>query len=335
MRFVVQHAYGGRRCYGPDFLASSLYKRLSFGMVRLLKVCAASTAVALSVGCRDVTSPPITQPSPTVASERPVVFHSYAPGTLSVDLFLAKADGSDVVQLTHTGKAVEPAWSPDGKRVAYFSYVLDVGGAIHVVDADGSNERTVKTGNVVSGYPAWSPDGTRIAFEALDGIDVVDTAGTGYKELPVLKWYGTKVSWSPNGSSIAYACITSSTGSTNHIDICTVNPDTGENLRLTYADRAYTDPSWSPDGKQIAFTSYQQLFIMNGDGSAMRPIITVPTPFEDLRAPVWSRDSKLLMFTGYPQNSSGFAIYSINADGTGNRAILPNGLYADLYHGLP
>jgi dipeptidyl aminopeptidase/acylaminoacyl peptidase len=77
-------------------------------------------------------------------------------------------DGTGLLRLTnHAGRDKDPAWSPDGKRIAFTS---DRAGSsdIYVMNADGSNLlRRTQTGS--SEAPAWSPDGTKIAFSSLRG----------------------------------------------------------------------------------------------------------------------------------------------------------------------
>ena len=82
------------------------------------------------------------------------------------------ADGSGPTRLTNNAAAdVEPAWSPDGSRIAFAS-TRDGNFEIYVMNADGSNQTRLTNNAAADDQPAWSPDGTRIAFKSnRDGIE--------------------------------------------------------------------------------------------------------------------------------------------------------------------
>ena len=99
------------------------------------------------------------------------------------------ADGSGSRRLTRNRAFDgEPAWSPDGRKIAFQS-TKTIGGnkEIYVMNADGSGKRNLTRNPARDGSPSWSPDGRRIAF--LSGRDgrleahVMNADGSGQRSL--------------------------------------------------------------------------------------------------------------------------------------------------------
>ncbi|NHC23328.1 hypothetical protein G6553_09100 [Nocardioides sp. IC4_145] len=79
--------------------------------------------------------------------------------------------GGNVRRLTSRGTNHEPAWSPNGRRIAYVHEIRGRRDA-WVMDADGTDQRAVTTtGAVASAGVAWSPDGRRLAFTGPVAVD--------------------------------------------------------------------------------------------------------------------------------------------------------------------
>ena len=105
------------------------------------------------------------------------------------EIYVMNADGSGSRRLTHNRAFDgEPAWSPDGRKIAFQS-TKAIGGnkEIYVMNADGSGKRNLTRNPAKDGRPSWSPDGRRIAFVSdRDGrleAHVMNADGSGQRSL--------------------------------------------------------------------------------------------------------------------------------------------------------
>ena len=105
------------------------------------------------------------------------------------EIYVMNADGSGSRRLTHNrAYDGEPAWSPDGRKIAFQS-TKRIGGnrEIYVMNVDGSGKRNLTRHPAMDGRPSWSPDGRRIAFVSnRDGrleAHVMNADGSGQRNL--------------------------------------------------------------------------------------------------------------------------------------------------------
>jgi len=174
----------------------------------------------------------------------------------SSDIYLVNADGSDVVALT-SGSAndAQPAWSPDGTRLAYASGPGNWNGGrlnIWVMNSDGSGKTRLTSGDHNDGFPAWSPDGRRIVFTRRDGtgpdhLFSMLADGTDLQQLTTADAADILPTWTIS-DRILFVRIRTGTG---YGDVYVVNADgTGAPAPLTSGQRV-ADYALSPDGTQL------------------------------------------------------------------------------------
>lgn len=215
------------------------------------------------------------------------------PGAATIgnsDIWVVNADGEDARNLTRHPESANwsPAWSPDGRRIAYYSEEGSRPG-LYLMRADGSQRIRILDGDAE--YPSWSPDGTRLAFMSLGfppgssssdyDVYVVDADGTGLRQLTHLPGEDGWPAWSPDGRTIAFDHNVSSTDNRFAFAIYLVDADGASPHAITPVDGrlSFDYPDWSRDGSMILFSGYPPdgspgggMFLMRSDGSAITRI---------------------------------------------------------------
>jgi TolB protein len=206
---------------------------------------------------------------------------------LTSQIFTVRPDGSGLRRLTNVGRghhAVSPAFSPDGRRIAYYS---DVSGnyEIWVMDADGGHKtRLTHDERFVNLRPRWSPDGSAIVFSRCTSqfdfqchITRMRANGSGITRLTNGHWVDGNPVFSPDGSRIAFD--SNRKGLQSAVWVMKAN---GTDLRkLTRADLEAVFPDWSPDGAHITFSTNccrpvgTNQWVMRADGSRPHPLTHV------------------------------------------------------------
>lgn len=220
-------------------------------------------------------------------------------------IWVMRGDGSDATEVFRP--AVEPAYSPNGKKVAFYRpfngiwvYDLDKKSANHVVGSDYAE------------FASFSPDGKQLVFHEWIGrwsgsvnLYIVNADGSNRRQLP----QGIRPAWSPKGGLIAFdSCRDTSCG------IFVVQPN-GQGFRQVTSDGG-GKVSWSPDGKKLVYSTEvggnPEIFVVNLDGSG-RKQLTRNSGNDTL--PVYSPDGLKIYFLS-DQNGKAWAIRSMNPDGS-------------------
>lgn len=250
-------------------------------------------------------------------------------------IYTINPDGSGLLQLTQTGNGFFdrfPVWSPDGTRIAFGRTTFTVQSQIYVMNADGSNATRLTNNAAADRQPTWSPDGTKIAFvsnrDGNDEIYVMNADGTNQTRLTNNTAVDMDPAWSPDGTKIA---LTTSRdfppvgNVANGFEIYSMGADGSNPIRLTNNSTVDGQPSWSPDGTKIAFTTQRDglplIYVMNANGSNQVNITQTTTL--DSADPEWSPDGTTIAFTSYNRigQTNADEIFLMNADGSNIRRI--------------
>jgi TolB protein len=235
------------------------------------------------------------------------------------EIYICEFDGYNPRRITHTKSiTLSPAWSSDGKWLAYTSY------------AKGKPDLYLKNlkqkrGAVISKKginitPAWVPNkfalAATLSFSGDPEIYLLTGTGKVINRLTRKRGIDLSPTWSPDAKHMAFVSKRSGTP-----QIYIKNISSGAVRRLTFQGRYNTQPSWSPKGDKVAYAGMasgrNNIFVIGiGDQS--------PTQLThdqgDNEAPSWSPDGSLIVFSSTREGPS--RIYVMTAYGTDQRRLL-------------
>lgn len=224
-------------------------------------------------------------------------------------IVLVDRDGgnADVLTKRRGWRDYEPAWSPDGRRIAFTrSADCYCTGRIFVMRANGRGVRRLTDGRSDES-PEWSPDGRLIAYSSERGLKVIRPDGSHERRVARFGDAG-EVDWSPDGRRLAFA---------RGRFVWTARwKDGGGERRLVRGG----DPDWSPDGRTLAYMPrHGGVATIGADGNGRRFLAKGLLP-------AWSPDGKRIAFNTWPRNNV-FDLRMMAADGTHPRRVSRTGSY--------
>ncbi len=263
--------------------------------------------------------------------------------TRSYEISSSSFDGSDYQNLTnHEAKDLEPAWSHDGKRVAFVS---DRGGthwSVFLMASDGTDARmlTPPSLSVVDDPPLWSPDGRHVAFLVEEGqstqLYTIATDGSDLARIPSM----SMLAWSPDGARIAFVVQEGNTSRiySAHADGSdaqeVTEPPEGSSFLYAETQRSVysqvSNLSWSPDGSEIRLVGWRDslkyapsifgIHAVRVDGSGFRTIAELGQrtliAFSPDDSKIAIRDD--VLNPTYPN----VVLYTLDANGSNARALV-------------
>ncbi|CAN5213582.1 amidohydrolase family protein [soil metagenome] len=197
-----------------------------------------------------------------------------------------------------------PAWSPDGRYLAYSS---DKAGTedIWLRDLRTGRERRLTSSSGAEVAAAWSPDGDTIAFQDQEGATyAVDVASGAVRRVLVPVWEPAPPTWGPGGDTLALAANVpySDRFREGTSQILTLDVGTGSHRFVqplpfkSLSNRVSSGPVWSPDGRRMAFVIESRLWVMPVD-SGGQPIGRPRRVTDEVaESPSWSGDSRHLLY---------------------------------------
>jgi Tol biopolymer transport system component len=182
------------------------------------------------------------------------------------EIFVVGSNGAGHRNLTRTATAVEwsPTPSPDGRRIAYVRSEA-TGSTIWVMNADGSGQRRLTSGDDREVWPQWSADGRRLAYMVWDDAACTPVSGSG--------------------------CAVT--------DVWTVDAD-GSGQRKVL-DSAF-QPRWSPDGSKLLYQRYDSnlatlgVYVARSDGTGVRQLVRATLWGSDRAPPAWSPTGRTIVY---------------------------------------
>jgi len=250
-------------------------------------------------------------------------------------VYLISPGGSGSRLIPGTDDVSEPAWSPDGDRIAF-----SAGADVYTARADWSERRLVLRGGF---GPSWSPDGKRLAvmkdscegepdpeacydalgFENPADVYTVGADGNDVRRLTSAPGYDGDPDWSPDGKRIAFA---------REDGVYLMNRD-GSGVELSRAGD-FSNPVWSPDGEAIAAEdSFKEIVVLDVEDGKVTNLTKRQGP--DF-APAWSPNGKQIAFlansrclrTGRCTAHEQWEVWVMNADGSDQRRLTKGGFGA-------
>jgi len=227
-------------------------------------------------------------------------------------LQIADSDGYNPRTVVRSVEPIlSPAWSPDGRRLAYVSFESRRP-KIYIQNLSDGRRELVSEFKGINGAPAWSPDGKRLALSlSRDGdpeIYVMDLASRRLQRLTNDPAIDTEPAWSPDGRYIVFT-----SDRAGQPQIYRMDSNGRQTQRLTFEGEYNARPSYSPDGQMLTLVDAQQgrfrVATLRLDGNALQ--VLTDTSLDE--SPSFAPNGHIILYATEVRGRGVLA--SVSADG--------------------
>ena len=249
------------------------------------------------------------------------------------EIYIMDWDGANVKKISnHKSVAISPAFSPDGKKVAYTAFAFHAkaktrNADMFLYDLTNGKRWLISYRKGINSGAAFMPDGNSILLTISQGgsPDVFNMSLDGKDLRRITKGpnraMNVEPAPSPDGKRIAF-----SSDRSGQPMIYIMNAQGGDIQRVTFAGRYNASPNWSPDGKKLAFAGYDKshfdIFVLDVASKQLTRLTSAKKSsgkWADNEDPTFSPDGRHVM---YVSNRTGKnQLYMVSPDGSNERRV--------------
>jgi Tol biopolymer transport system component len=176
---------------------------------------------------------------------------------------------------------MDPSWNATGEKMLWSTLSDNLFPELYIANRDGTDPQRLTNNGKNDVHSAWSPDGTKIAFISdrdgnIQHLFVMDIASGEVTQLSSGDGWDFQPIWSMDGTQILYISDRSKVLENGEMELYLINADGTNEQRFTEEMVFKGDPTYSPDGEQVAYMSNEDgswhIYVMDKDGSNVRRV---------------------------------------------------------------